>query len=153
VSGLMRTVPFEPTVQQREGLARDIVMWLNFDGRPTGKTLYQHLRRCGVKAPDWLKAEVPDIDHVPPKGTIAAIIYKAMLEGYETPNGRFADKATAEAPDDAPAPRFERASAQPAVIHRAARAPQVMADTRAERRRQARAEKHDPPPRAGEAQS
>jgi hypothetical protein len=84
----MYTVPFQPTEEMWSGLARSIVVWTQFGPRPTGKALYNHLRCSGVKAPDWLKAEIPNIDHVPPMGTIATVIYKAMLEAHETPNGR-----------------------------------------------------------------
>ena len=75
------TVPFQPTEAQWGGLARDIMMWLRLSGsgRPTGESLYEHLEMTGKDAPKWLLDEVPRTDHVPPKGTLCAIIYKAML--------------------------------------------------------------------------
>lgn len=74
----MVLVPREPTEEQWGGLARDIVMWWCFDKR-TGSALYHHLEFAGREIPDWLRNEIPDADHVPPKGAVAAAIYKAML--------------------------------------------------------------------------
>lgn len=73
------TVPREPTETMWGGLARDIVMWTRFD-RPSERALLQHLRRIGRNVPDWLSSECRDIDHVPPKGSVAVWIYKAMLD-------------------------------------------------------------------------
>lgn len=72
-------VPIEPTEEQWGGLARDIVMWWSFD-RPTGSALFKHLSSLGRDIPNWLHQEIKDVDHVPPKGTVAAVIYKAMLD-------------------------------------------------------------------------
>lgn len=69
----------EPTEAMWSGLARDLIMWDRF-GRPTGADLYRHLKRCGRTIPDWLRKEIPDVDHVPPKGTVAICIWKAMAE-------------------------------------------------------------------------
>lgn len=80
-------VPKEPTEAQWGGLARDLVMWCRFD-KPTGAAFYSYLRSIDVEAPDWLLKEIPNTDRVPPKSTVAACIYKAML-------------ATAPEPDDA----------------------------------------------------
>lgn len=71
-------VPTEPTEEQWGGLARDIIMWWSFD-RPTGASLFKHLSSSGRDIPNWLRDEIKDTDHVPPKGTIAAVVYKAML--------------------------------------------------------------------------
>lgn len=81
-------VPFQPTEQQWGGLARDIIMWLNMSGASYGCDLYIHLSRLGIKAPEWLRDDIPNEEKVPPKGSIAAAIYKAMLEGSVQWNGR-----------------------------------------------------------------
>lgn len=73
-----QVVPKEPTEKMWGGLARQIVLWMRFD-RATGQSLYAHLKASGREIPEWLRAEIPDTDHVPPKGTVAVCIYKAML--------------------------------------------------------------------------
>lgn len=76
-----KIVPKEPTEKMWGGLARDIVMWTRFQhARPTGETLYKHLRSIRGEPPEWLRQEIPDNNNVPPKGTVAAVIYKAMIE-------------------------------------------------------------------------
>lgn len=73
-------VPIEPTEEMWGGLARQIVMWNRFP-RPTGHALHEHLRHGWPDAvPAWLAKEIPDNDIVPPKGTVAACIFKAMIE-------------------------------------------------------------------------
>jgi hypothetical protein len=72
-------VPVEPTEAMWGGLARDLIMWDRGLPNQYGSTLYKHLRACGREIPDWLLAEIPDIDHTPPKGTVAVCIYRAML--------------------------------------------------------------------------
>lgn len=64
------------------GLARDIMMWLDFDTRPTAGSLLKHLENVGTHIPQWLRdePEMQHLDHVPSKGTRCAIIYKAMEE-------------------------------------------------------------------------
>lgn len=78
-------VPVEPTEEQWGELARDIMMWLDFD-RQTPRTLFDHLRNLGVEAPQWLidEPEMKNLDHVPSKGTRCALIYKAMLAAAPT---------------------------------------------------------------------
>lgn len=71
-------LPRQPTEAMWSGLARDLVMWWGMGPRPTGKALYLHLCRLSRDVPDWLREEIPDVDHVPPKGTVAACIWKAM---------------------------------------------------------------------------
>lgn len=80
--GSQLLVPVVPTEAQWNGLARDLIMWMDSTQRPTGKSLYQHLEWAGREIPDWLRAEIPENDHVPPKGTRAAVIYRAMVEDY-----------------------------------------------------------------------
>lgn len=71
----------EPSEAMWNGLARDIVMWERmYASRPTGELLHEHLRNCGTPMPDWLKEEIADHDSVPPKGTVAVVIFKAMIE-------------------------------------------------------------------------
>lgn len=72
-------VPREPSEEMWGGLARDLVMWRDMDRPPTGAFLYRHLGRLGRAIPEWLRAEIPDTEHVPPKGSVAVCIYKAMI--------------------------------------------------------------------------
>lgn len=75
-------VPKEPTEGMWGELARDIVMWqrMTANGAATGATLHKHLRSIRpAPIPEWLAKEIPDATQVPPKGTVAACIYKAML--------------------------------------------------------------------------
>lgn len=78
-----RVVPCEPTEKMWDGLARDLVMWSRTRG--CGDELYALLRGLGREVPDWLVKEIPDTHHVPPKGTVAACIYKAMVEKAPIP--------------------------------------------------------------------
>ena len=78
-AGAWVTVPRDAPEAMWGGLARQIVMWCRF-GQPTGKALFQHLKSSGYEIPAWLREEVEDVDYVPPKGTIAVIIYRAMIE-------------------------------------------------------------------------
>jgi hypothetical protein len=80
----MVLVPSEPTEAMWGGLARAIVMWWGMGPRPTGALLYKHLELTGETIPDWLRSEIPDTDHVPPKGTVAVCIYRAMLDASPT---------------------------------------------------------------------
>ena len=73
-------VPKEPTEAMWGELARDIIMWTRFGGAPTGYGLHSHLRSIGRAIPEWLIAEIPETTNTPPKGTVAACIYKAMIE-------------------------------------------------------------------------
>ena len=71
---------WEPTEEMWSGLARDLVMWDRGMPNQYGSTLYKHLAWTGRPIPDWLRAEIPDTDHTPPKGTVAVCIFRAMLE-------------------------------------------------------------------------
>lgn len=73
------TVPREPTESQWSGLARDVIMWMNAYDRHSSETLLKHLERSGTEIPDWLRKEADTGPHSLPKGSIAAIIYKAMI--------------------------------------------------------------------------
>ncbi len=75
-------VPVEPTEEMWGGIARQMIMWLRMPN-PTGHELHLHLKRAWHEPmPEWLAKEIPDTDHVPPKGTVAACIFKAMIEPY-----------------------------------------------------------------------
>lgn len=74
-----KLVPIEPPESMWGGLARQIIMWDRFD-RPTEAALLRHLKASGFEIPTWLAAECRDIDHVPPKGTVAVWVYRAMLD-------------------------------------------------------------------------
>lgn len=72
-------VPVEPTEAQWGGLARDVVMWMECYQTRSADSLLKHLRRCGTDIPKWLMEEVKGGSHSLAKGTVAAVIYKAML--------------------------------------------------------------------------
>ncbi len=72
-------VPVEPTELQWGGLARDIVMWMECYQTRSADSLLKHLRRCGTEIPKWLMDEAKGGSHSIDKGTVAAIIYKAMI--------------------------------------------------------------------------
>ena len=80
-----KLVPIEPTVDQFGGMARDIIQWLRFTESKDqhSESLVKWLKDMGNEIPDWLYSE-PEINHlsrhVISKGSIAAIIYKSMLE-------------------------------------------------------------------------
>ena len=85
-----KVVPVEPTTEQYGGLARDIIQWMRFtDSKDQhSESLVKWLKDMGNEIPAWLYSE-PEINlskHVISKGTIAAIIYKAMLEAVPEQN-------------------------------------------------------------------
>lgn len=67
----------EPTEPMWGELARDIVFWCRFP-KHDGAALHSHLKSIGRVIPDWLSTEIPNTSQVPPKGTVAACIWKAM---------------------------------------------------------------------------
>ena len=79
-----KVVPVEPTTEQYGGLARDIIQWMRFtpSNDQHSQSLIEWLKNMGNEIPGWLMSE-NEINHlskhVLSKGTIAAIIYKAML--------------------------------------------------------------------------
>lgn len=78
-------VPFTPPEEMWDGLARDMMMWLDMNqGRPTPRTLFEHLKRAHTPIPQWLidEPEMKNLDSVPSKGTRVVIIYKAMLDAH-----------------------------------------------------------------------
>ena len=79
-----KLVPVEPTSDQFGGMARDIIQWMRFTESKNqhSDSLVKWLKDMGNKIPDWLysESEINHLSkHVISKGTIAAIIYKAML--------------------------------------------------------------------------
>ena len=79
-----KLVPIEPTETQFGGIARDIIQWLRFTESKNqhSESLVKWLKDMGNEIPDWLykESEINHLSrHVISKGTIAAIIYKAML--------------------------------------------------------------------------
>ena len=80
-----KLVPVEPTTEQYGGLARDIIQWMRFtpSNDQHSQSLIEWLKNMGNEIQGWLMSE-NEINHlskhVLSKGTIAAIIYKAMLE-------------------------------------------------------------------------
>lgn len=80
-------VPREPTEAMWGGLARQIVMWTRCS-RPTGHALHRDLKNCGWEVPAWLADEISDENRVPPKGSVAVAIYRAMIEAAPRPSQR-----------------------------------------------------------------
>ena len=81
----LKLVPVEPTIEQYGGLARDIIQWMRFtpSSDQHSQSLIEWLKNMGNEIPGWLigENEINHLSkHVLSKGTIAAIIYKAMLE-------------------------------------------------------------------------
>jgi hypothetical protein len=90
-------VPREPTEEMWGELARDIVWFLYSTSAPhRGVKFYKWLENMGRTVPDWLRAEIPDIDHSPSKGTWAVCIYKAMLAAAPTPTASAREPLTAD---------------------------------------------------------
>lgn len=74
-----KPVPVEPTEEMWGGLARHLMMWLDF-GNPTVEALRKHLDMLNIEWPAWMDAESElRGSGVPSKGTRATLIYKAML--------------------------------------------------------------------------
>ena len=86
-----KVVPVEPTTEQYGGLARDIIQWMRFtpSSDQHSQSLIEWLKNMGNEIPAWLYSE-PEVNnlskHVISKGSIAAIIYKAMLAAVPEKN-------------------------------------------------------------------
>ena len=84
IVGGLKVVPVEPTTEQFGGMARDVIQWMRFTESKNqhSESLVKWLKDMGNEIPEWLYSE-QEINHlskhVISKGTIAAIIYKAML--------------------------------------------------------------------------
>ena len=87
-----KLVPVEPTSDQFGGMVRDIIQWMRFTESKNqhSESLVKWLKDMGNDVPDWLYSE-PEVNHlskhVLSKGTIAAIIYKAMLAAAPVKDG------------------------------------------------------------------
>lgn len=79
-----KLVPLKPTADMWGELARDIVMWARMGSLATERELLRHLKSIGREIPQWLSNEIRDVDRVPPKGTVSAIIWKAMWYAVPT---------------------------------------------------------------------
>lgn len=74
-------VPREPTKEMwGNDLVRALIFWQRTE-RPTPSKLFLHCKNCGVAVPQWLsdEPEMKNLDHVTSKGTVAVLIYRAML--------------------------------------------------------------------------
>jgi len=84
-------VPFNPTEEQWDGLARAIVFWMRSypSNQHTPRTLVEFITSYGHAVPKWMEeeAELLAKDHVISKGTVAVLIYKAMLAASPKPEG------------------------------------------------------------------
>ena len=86
-----KVVPVEPNQAQFGGMARDVIQWMRFTESKNqhSESLIKWLKDMGNEIPEWLYSE-PEINHlskhVISKGTIAAIIYKAMLAAVPEQN-------------------------------------------------------------------
>ena len=78
--------PKVATEEQWDGLARDIMMWLDM-GDKTPRALFKHLERLGREIPQWLydEMEMHALEHVPSKGTRCCLIYTAMISSIQPP--------------------------------------------------------------------
>lgn len=83
-----RCVPIEPTEAQWGGLARKMMLAWDADAKAP-RRFFAMLLGLGAQIPQWIRDE-PEMqipEHVPSKGTRAAILYRAMLEDApELPN-------------------------------------------------------------------
>ena len=81
-----KLVPVEPSEHQWNGLARDIISGWEM-GCKKPRDMFAHLEMILAEIPQWLRdeQEMGNLDHVPSKGTRAAIIYRAMLEAAPQP--------------------------------------------------------------------
>ena len=80
----LKIVPVEPNPAQFGGMARDVIQWMRFTESKNqhSESLVKWLKDMGNEIPAWLysESEINHLSkHVISKGTIAAIIYKAML--------------------------------------------------------------------------
>lgn len=79
-----KLVPVKPTSDQFGGMARDIIQWMRFTESKNQRSdsLVKWLKNMGNEIPAWFYSE-SEINHLSKhiirEGTIAAIIYKAML--------------------------------------------------------------------------
>lgn len=79
----LKLVPFNPTTDQWNGLARAIIFWMRSypSNQHTPSTLVEFITSYGYTVPKWMEEESEFLakNHVISKGTAATLIYKAML--------------------------------------------------------------------------
>lgn len=84
-------VPFNPSEEQWDGLARSIVLWMRSypSNQHTPRTLVEFITSYGHAVPKWMEEESELLakDHVISKGTVAVLVYKAMLAAATKPEG------------------------------------------------------------------
>lgn len=83
--GDLKEVPFNPTVDQWGGLARDLGRYMQMHNRYCPKTLKKHFDRFIGEPPEWLSKEVGnwDSEHAFATADLPVFIYKAMVDAYE----------------------------------------------------------------------
>lgn len=82
--GMIILKDIDPPESMWNGLARKIMMWLDFDNR-TWSSLFHHLKHTLDLTPQWIKDEqrAERLDKIPSKGTRVVLIYKAMLQDLD----------------------------------------------------------------------
>lgn len=86
-----RLVPFNPTTEQWNGLARAIIFWMRSypSNQHTPSTLVEFITSYSYTVPKWMEEESEFLakKHVISKGTAATLIYKAMLADCQARQG------------------------------------------------------------------
>ncbi|HHQ4697421.1 TPA: ASCH/PUA domain-containing protein [Aeromonas veronii] len=86
-----KLVPFNPTTDQWNGLARAIIFWMRSypSNQHTPSTLVEFITSYGYTIPKWMEEESEFLakNHVISKGTAATLIYKAMLADCQARQG------------------------------------------------------------------
>lgn len=72
----------EEKKEEREDMARDIVVFLTMQGPHYGSKLYHHFVCLGKIPPSWMTDVIPDEPHTPPMQCFA----EAIARFYEVPN-------------------------------------------------------------------
>ncbi|WP_429139037.1 hypothetical protein [Aeromonas veronii] len=100
-----RLVPFNPTTDQWNGLARAIIFWMRSypSNQHTPSTLVEFITSYGYTVPKWMEDESDLLakNHVISKGTAATLIYKAMLA--DGPASQGGESCAIEPPLSSPA--------------------------------------------------
>lgn len=64
------------TQDDREDMARDVVIFLTMRGPHYGSALYRHFGSLGKTPPNWMTDIIPDKPHTPPMQCFADVIAK-----------------------------------------------------------------------------
>lgn len=81
----MVMVPREPTeAMWGAKLVQRLIAWQRNE-RPTPRLLFEACKHSGVEVPQWLmlEKEMQSLDNVTSKGTVAVLIYRAMIGARE----------------------------------------------------------------------